>query len=98
MPDAFGGFLLYAEDGQRNSYHRRVGRVDEFLVDPDTRHITHLMLQEGHLWSQKNVAIPVSGIDRVEEETIYLKLGKHTVESLPATPIRRPTAMAWPSS
>jgi sporulation protein YlmC with PRC-barrel domain len=76
----------------------RVGRVDEFLADPDTGHITHLVLREGHLWSHKNVAIPVSAIDRVEEETICLKLDKHTIESLPAIPIRRPAATTRPSS
>ena len=31
----------------------RVGRVDEFLVDPVSDHITHLIMREGHLWVQK---------------------------------------------
>ena len=65
-----------------------VGRVDEFLVD-SSEHITHLVLREGHLWGQKEVAIPVSQIDRMEENTIYLKLDRHTIESLPAVPVRR---------
>ena len=60
-----------------------VGRVDEFLVDPANGCITHLVLREGHLWDQKDVTIPVSGIDHIEEETIYLKLDKHNIESLP---------------
>ena len=63
-----------------------VGRVDEFLVDPANGHITHLVLREGHLWDKKDVAIPVSGIDHIEENTVYLKLDKHTIESLP--PVR----------
>jgi sporulation protein YlmC with PRC-barrel domain len=66
-----------------------VGRVDEFLVDPVDTHITHLVLREGHLWGQKNVTIPVSQIDRIQEDTVYLKLDKHSVEALPAIPIRR---------
>jgi sporulation protein YlmC with PRC-barrel domain len=66
-----------------------VGRVDEFLVDPVDTHITHLVLREGHLWGQKDVTIPVSQIDRIEEDTVYLKLDKHSVEALPAIPIRR---------
>jgi hypothetical protein len=65
-----------------------VGRVDEFLVDPVDTHITHLVLREGHLWGQKDVTIPVSHIDRIEEDTVYLKLDKHSVEALPAIPIR----------
>ena len=44
-----------------------VGRVDEFLVDRETAHITHLVLREGHLWGQKDVLIPVSEIGQIDE-------------------------------
>jgi sporulation protein YlmC with PRC-barrel domain len=67
----------------------RVGRVDEFLVDPANGHITHLVLREGHLWGQKDVIIPVSQIDRIEEDTVCLKLDKRGIERLPAIPVRR---------
>jgi hypothetical protein len=63
--------------------------VDEFLVDSETGHITHLVLREGHLWGKKDVAIPVSGVDHITEDTVYLKLDRHTIESLPAVPVRR---------
>jgi sporulation protein YlmC with PRC-barrel domain len=66
-----------------------VGRVDEFLVDPENDHITHLVLREGHLWGQKEVSIPVSGIQRIEEDTVYLNLDKRSVEALPTIPVRR---------
>jgi sporulation protein YlmC with PRC-barrel domain len=66
-----------------------VGRVDEFLVDPVDTHITHLVLREGHLLGQKEVTIPVSHIDHIEEDTVHLSLDKHSVEVLPAIPIRR---------
>jgi sporulation protein YlmC with PRC-barrel domain len=65
-----------------------VGRVDEFLVDPQDEHITHLVLREGHLWGQKDVTIPASQIDHIEENTIYLKLDKHSIQALPAVPAR----------
>ncbi len=67
----------------------RVGRIDEFLVDPANGHITHLVLREGHLSGQKDVTIPVSAIDRIEEDTVYLKLDKRSIEALPTIPIRR---------
>jgi sporulation protein YlmC with PRC-barrel domain len=66
-----------------------VGRVDEFLVDPANGYITHLVLREGHLWSPREVTIPVSQIDRIEEDTVYLKLDRHSIGALPAIPIRR---------
>jgi sporulation protein YlmC with PRC-barrel domain len=67
----------------------RVGRVDEFLVEPANGHITHMVLREGHLWGQKDVTIPVAQIDRIEEGTVYLKLDKESIGALPAIPIRR---------
>jgi uncharacterized membrane protein/sporulation protein YlmC with PRC-barrel domain len=66
-----------------------VGRVDEFLVDSTNGHITHLVLREGHLWNQKDVTIPVSQIDHVLGDTVYLKLDKEAIQSLPAVPVRR---------
>ena len=66
-----------------------MGWVDEFLVDPEDGYITHLILREGHLWGQKDVTIPVSEIERIEENTVYLKLNKRDVGKLPAIPIRR---------
>lgn len=65
------------------------GRVDEFLVHPADGHITHLVLREGHLWGQKDVTIPVSQIDHIQEDAVYLKLDKHSVEALPSIPIHR---------
>jgi hypothetical protein len=65
------------------------GQVDEFLVDPETCHITHLVMREGHLWGQKDIAIPVSDILRMDEDTVYLKLDKASIEALPTIPMRR---------
>jgi hypothetical protein len=65
-----------------------IGRVDEFLVDPSTSHISHLVLREGHLWGQKDVTIPVAEIDHIDEDAVYLKLNKQQVGALPAIPVR----------
>jgi sporulation protein YlmC with PRC-barrel domain len=66
-----------------------VGRVDEFLVDPAGGHIAHLVLREGHLFGHKDVSIPVSQIDRIEGDTVYLKLDRRGVGALPAIPVCR---------
>jgi hypothetical protein len=66
-----------------------IGKVDEFLVDPETCHITHLVMREGHLWGQKDVVIPIASIEHYEEDTVYLKLNKEEVEKLPTVPIHR---------
>jgi sporulation protein YlmC with PRC-barrel domain len=66
-----------------------IGRVDEFLVDPANGLITHLVLREGHLWGQRDVTIPVSEIDHIEQDTVYLKLDKKRVGELPSIAIHR---------
>jgi len=65
----------------------RVGSVDEFLINPVNNAITHLVLREGHLWGQKNITIPISDIDHIEENAVWLKLDKQSIEALPAIPI-----------
>jgi sporulation protein YlmC with PRC-barrel domain len=67
----------------------RVGWVDELLVNPENEHITHLVMREGHLWGQKDITIPVSEIDRIEGDTVYLTLSKDAIEALPAIPMHR---------
>jgi uncharacterized protein YrrD len=76
------GAAVEASDG-------RIGQVDEFLVDPKSGFITHLVLREGHLWGKKDVTIPISKIDRIERDIVYLKINKQETESLPAIPIRK---------
>ena len=66
-----------------------VGKVDEFVVNPENGHITHLMMREGHLWGQKDVIIPLSAMGETREDTVFLKLDKHQIESLPTFPVHR---------
>ena len=75
------GAAVHAADGQ-------VGKVDEFLIDPQNEHITHLILRKGHLWSKKDVTIPVLEIERITDNAVYLKLDKRAIEALPAVPAR----------
>jgi hypothetical protein len=63
-----------------------VGRLDEFLVDPVTEQVTHLIMHKGHLWGRRDVTIPVSQIDHLEEDAVYLKLDKAEVGALPSVP------------
>ncbi len=67
----------------------RIGHVDEFLVDPEDGHITHLVLREGHLWGQRDVTIPIAHIERIEENKVHLKLNKRDIGKLPAILIRQ---------
>jgi sporulation protein YlmC with PRC-barrel domain len=74
--DVDRGEPVHALDGE-------IGRVQGFLVDPDDHRVTHVLLEEGHLWGRKKVSIPVSAITGVENG-IQLSLTKKQVEDLPA--------------
>jgi sporulation protein YlmC with PRC-barrel domain len=69
-----------------------VGRVDEFVVLPESGCITHLVMREGHLWGSRDVVIPLSAVDRTTADSVYLNLTKRQVEALPKLRIRR----LWP--
>ncbi len=68
-----------------------VGLVDELLINSNNMQVTHLVLLERHIFEKREITIPISQIDRVDEDTVYLKLDRKSVEMLPTTPIQR-----WP--
>jgi uncharacterized membrane protein/sporulation protein YlmC with PRC-barrel domain len=69
----------------------RVGQVDELLINSHNMQVTHLVVRERHLLDFREITIPVSQIERVYDDTVYLKLDRESVEQLPTTPIQR-----WP--
>jgi hypothetical protein len=48
--------------------------------------VTHVLLQEGHPWGRKEVAIPIGAVTGVEAG-ILLSLSKQEVEDLPPVAI-----------
>jgi uncharacterized protein YrrD len=70
------GARVYARDG-------RIGNVDEFLVETEGIFITDIVIHSGHLWGKRTIKIPVSQVERVVEDRIYLKLNKEEVRDLP---------------
>lgn len=64
-----------------------VGKVDEFVVEPKSGHITHLLMRKNHIFDRQEIAVPVSEIDHIEEDVVYLKLDKDSISTLPAIPV-----------
>jgi sporulation protein YlmC with PRC-barrel domain len=83
------GEMAIHRGAQVNASDGRVGTVDEFLMDPTNDHITHFILREGHLWGKKDVTIPINQVDRISENTVYLKSDKSEIEKLPAISVQR---------
>jgi sporulation protein YlmC with PRC-barrel domain len=70
------GEAVHASDGE-------IGKVEGLVVDSAQGHVTHVLLQEGHLWGRKQVAIPINAVEKIERG-ISVKLAKHEIEALPA--------------
>ncbi len=80
--EARRGMRVHAKDGT-------IGRVDEFIVDPVNGHITHMVLREGHLWGKRDITVPLSEIERIEDDGVYLKSDKNGIVALPSVPVQR---------
>ena len=65
-----------------------LGEVDGFLVDGEA-HITHVILERGHLWGRRDVTIPIGGVAMVENDQVTLSLSKDQVGELPSVRVRR---------
>jgi hypothetical protein len=68
-----------------------IGRVQGLVIDRGSRHVTHVLLQEGHLWGRKEVAIPISVVTSTSGG-IRLRLSKQEVKDLPPVDIDHPGA------
>ena len=75
------GEHVHATDGA-------IGRVQGLVVDQKSRHVTHVLLQEGHLWGKKEVAIPIGAVAKVDpDDGIRLSITKRQVQDLPPVDI-----------
>jgi len=68
------GEHVHATDGP-------IGKVQGLIVDPSDHHVTHVLLDEGHLWGKKRVAIPIGAVSGVDDG-VQLNLTKDEVGDL----------------
>jgi sporulation protein YlmC with PRC-barrel domain len=73
-----------------------IGKVAGLVVGTSTGGITHVLLQEGHLWGKKDVAIPVRRVTRVGG-VVMVDLSKDQLRDLPAIDIDHPETNRRPS-
>jgi sporulation protein YlmC with PRC-barrel domain len=79
------GEPVHATDGD-------IGRVQGLVIDRDSRHVTHVLLQEGHLWGRKEVAIPIGAVASTTDG-IELTITKQDVQDLPPVDIDHPSSL-----
>ncbi len=76
------GERVHATDGP-------IGRVQGLVVDPTDQQVRHILLDEGHLWGQKTVAIPISAVTSIDDG-VQLSLTKDEVRDLPPIDVDHP--------
>ncbi len=59
-----------------------VGQVQGLVVDPQDHGVTHVLLQEGHLWGRKTVAVPIDVVAHVGGN-VRVELTKAELGDLP---------------
>jgi hypothetical protein len=74
------------------AWDRYAGLVDEFLMDPNTFDVTHVVLREIHLWGNRRVVVPVSAIWCIEEGKVRLKLDIDNIDGLQSMSTEQPSA------
>ena len=67
-----------------------IGQVGGLVVEPGGHHVTHVLLQEGHMWGRKEVAIPIGAVTKIGTLLIHLSLTKHQVKDLPPVDMDHP--------
>jgi sporulation protein YlmC with PRC-barrel domain len=69
------GDSVHATDGE-------IGHVAGLITDPADHHVTHVLLDEGHLWGAKRVAIPIGVVTKVDVG-VRVTLSKNEIKDLP---------------
>lgn len=67
-----------------------IGQVKGLVIDPSDNHVTHILLDEGHLWGEKTVAIPISAVKRLGE-VIRVTLSQDEIRELPPVDVEHPS-------
>jgi sporulation protein YlmC with PRC-barrel domain len=76
------GERVHATDGD-------IGQVEGLVIDSRNHQVTHVLLQEGHMWGRKEVAIPIGAVSAVADG-IGLNIAKREVQDLPPVDIDHP--------
>jgi len=74
---------VYATDGE-------IGRVEGLVVDSGSHHVSHVLLQEGHVLGRRDVAIPISAVTGAVDG-IQLNITTLQAQNLPLVNVDHPS-------
>lgn len=78
-----GGEHVHAADGD-------IGQVQGLVINPGSGQVTYVLLQEGHVFGRKVVAIAIGAVTDVGQDGIQLNITKQHVQNLPPADIDHP--------
>lgn len=81
----------------RHDVITRRSTVKGLVIDPSDHHVTHILLDEGRLWGEKTVAIPISAVKRLGE-VIRVTLSQDEIRELPPVDVEHPSEWASEAS
>jgi sporulation protein YlmC with PRC-barrel domain len=70
------GERVHAVDGE-------IGRVRGLIVAPPDSEVSHVLLDQGHLWGRKRVAIPIRDVSGIDVDGVAVRLAKAEIKDLP---------------
>ncbi len=72
-----GGEPVHATDGN-------IGQIQGLVIDSGSHQVTHVLLQEGHVFGRKVVAIPTAAVTGADQNGIQLNITRQQVKDLPS--------------
>jgi hypothetical protein len=72
-----GGEHVHATDGN-------IGQIQGLVIESGSHQVTHVLLQAGHVFGRKVVAIPIGAVTGADENGIQLNITKQQVKDLPS--------------
>jgi uncharacterized membrane protein len=68
-----------------NSQDGMIGTIEEIVIDPKTGSAAQIVVHTER--RKEELVLPITVIDHLEGDTVYIKLSKKQVESLPGVPV-----------
>lgn len=83
------GELAVSRGTQVDAPDGYVGTISEFVLDPETDCITHIVVRMGSWFNRQELTVPVTAIDRIIGDTLRLKPTRDELQHLPLLEIER---------
>jgi sporulation protein YlmC with PRC-barrel domain len=79
------GHLAVRGDQHVHSTDGETGKIRAVMVDAGSGRVTHILLQEGHLWGKREVSIPWASVTSLDGG-VHLSLTSEAIKELPPVP------------